>query len=224
MKRNVLIGLGVLLTSATAGGAWVVSRPAEVAGVTTFTPSVEVQQVAADLPEVIDMQMGNPDAAVTVVEYASFTCPHCAAFHENVFGKLKTDYIDTGKINFIYREVYFDKYGLWAGMVARCNGPVKYFGLTDLIYTKQKDWLASRNEAGIVADLRKLGLQAGMSAEQIDECLNDGAKAQALVAEFQKNATEDEVSSTPTLIINGTKYQNMSYGELTAILDEQLGE
>ena len=74
-------------------------------------------------PTVEEMSQGNPDAAVTVIEYASFTCPHCANFHNGPYQDLKADFIDTGKINFIYREVYFDRFGLWAGMLALCAGP-----------------------------------------------------------------------------------------------------
>ena len=73
-----------------------------------------------DTSSIVEMQIGNPDAPVTIIEYASYTCPHCKRFHEGPFKQLKAEYIDTGKINFIYREVYFDRYGLWASAIARC--------------------------------------------------------------------------------------------------------
>ena len=76
-----------------------------------------------------EMTLGAEDAPITVVEYASYTCPHCKTFHENVFKDLKSNYIDTGKVRFIYREAYFDRYALWAALVARCGGEMKYFGL-----------------------------------------------------------------------------------------------
>jgi hypothetical protein len=85
---------------------------------------------AADTSRVLEMSLGNPDAPVTVIEYASFTCPHCRTFHDGPFKELKANYIDTGKIHFIYREVYFDRFGLWAGMLARCAGPERYFGIS----------------------------------------------------------------------------------------------
>ena len=84
--------------------------------------------------EVPDFGIGEADAPVTIVEYASFTCPHCAHFHDDVFKKLKADYIDTGKVQFVYREVYFDRYGLWAAMMARCGGEMRYFGITDMLF------------------------------------------------------------------------------------------
>jgi len=87
----------------------------------------------------VEMTMGNPDAAVTVIEYASLTCPHCANFHTGTWPDLKANYVETGKINFIFREVYFDRAGLWAAAVARCGGPDRYFGIIDILFKKQAD-------------------------------------------------------------------------------------
>ena len=103
---------------------------------------------------------------MTVVEYASFTCPHCATFHNDTFKKLKADYIDSGKVKFIYREVYFDRYGLWASMVARCGGQEKFFGIADLIYKSQSEWTRAGEPAAIVDELRKIGRLAGPWAGQ----------------------------------------------------------
>ena len=87
---------------------------------------------------IAEMTLGSEEAEVHIVEYASYTCPHCATFHTEIYPRLKKDYIETGKVRFTYREVYFDKYGLWASMIARCAGPEKFFGLTDLIYKSQE--------------------------------------------------------------------------------------
>lgn len=174
------------------------------------------------LPPVRDMMIGNPEATVTVIEYASYTCPFCASFHRDVWPLLKANYIDTGKINFIYREVYFDRYGLWAGMMARCGGHEKYFGITEVLYQQQRDWIDRENPEATVNNLRTIGKIAGISEADLDACFQDGAKAEALVAEFKKNAEADSVNSTPTLIVNGTNYANMDYGELTAIIDAEL--
>ena len=224
MNRNILFGLAALVIAVLAGGTWVLTQPQRAPQVSQIDVPDAPVKVADDLPEVSEMSLGNPDAAVTVIEYASFTCPHCRTFHETVFDQLKANYIETGKIRFIYREVYFDKFGLWAGLVARCGGPVRYFGITDLIYETQPEWLASRNDAGIAQDLRKLGLTAGLGADELDACLTDGQMAQAMVAAYQQNASADEVTSTPSFIINGQKYSNMSYADFSAILDEKLGQ
>jgi protein-disulfide isomerase len=175
---------------------------------------------AVDTSGIQEMAIGNPDAPVTVIEYASYTCPHCATFHGGVFKELKKDYIDTGKINFVYREVYFDRYGLWASLIARCAGPEKFFGVSDLLYAGQPTWSRAGEPAAIVGELRKIGRLAGMSEETLGACLENGDKAQALVAWYQENAEADGVRSTPSFVINGTTYNNMSYAEMSKLIDE----
>lgn len=184
--------------------------------------AAEAQEI--DTSGVLEMSMGNPDADVTVIEYASFTCPHCRRFHETTLKDLKTDYIDTGKINFIYREVYFDRYGLWAGLIARCGGPERYFGMADLIYKGQSEWTAGGDPASIAEGLRRIGRLAGLNDEQLNACLQDGDMANALVAVYQENADRDGINSTPSFLINGKKYSNMAYAEFKEVLDGELGE
>lgn len=186
-------------------------------------PALAQGTEAPDTSQVTEMTMGPEDAPVTVVEYASFTCPHCATFHAGPLKQLKSDYIDEGKVQFVYRDVFFDRYGLWASMVARCGGEDKFFGITDMIYQQQRDW--TQGEPTEIADnLRRIGRVAGLESETLDACLNDEDKARALVAWYQQNAEADEVQSTPTLIINGEKHANMSYNQLKGIIDAQLAE
>lgn len=196
--------------------------PAPAPVVQVATPAAPQDATTVTAPDIADMSLGNPQSTVTLIEYASFTCPHCANFHANVFKDLKRDYIDTGKIHFIYREVYFDRYGLWAAMVARCNGGLRYFGIMDLLYSAQKDWTGSDDPAIVVENLRKIGRTAGMDDATLNACLENGDTAQAMVATYQANAQTDNVDSTPTLILNGTKHPNMSYVDLAKLLDEAL--
>lgn len=184
-----------------------------------FTATVAPAQEA----EIREMTLGSDDAPVTVVEYASFTCPHCADFHETTFEDLKRDYIDTGKVRFVYREVYFDRFGLWAGMVARCGGGDRYFGIADMIYSTQSEWTSGGDPATIVGNLRRIGKTAGLSDEQLDACLTDSAKAEALVAWYQENSEADDITSTPSFIIDGEKYGNMSFGDFSEVIDDKLG-
>lgn len=175
----------------------------------------------AEIAEIEDMVMGDPDAPVTVIEYASFTCPHCANFHATTFKELKKSYIDTGKVRFIHREVFFDRYGLWAAMVARCGGQLRYFGVADLIYTDQQSW--TQGEPAQIADnLRRIGRTSGLSNDQLDACLQDAEKAQALVAWNDANTKADGISGTPSFVIEGELYSNMSYADFAALLDEKL--
>ncbi|MBP1805276.1 DsbA family protein [Rubellimicrobium aerolatum] len=171
-----------------------------------------------------DMAQGAEDAPVTIVEYGSFTCPHCADFHADQYQQLKRDYIDTGKVRFVFREVYFDRFGLWASMIARCGGEMRFFGISDLLYDQQRDWIGDQQPQTIADNLRRLGLSAGLDEATLDACLKDEATAEALVAWYQENAARDGIESTPTFLINGEKHSNMAYDDLKAIVDAEIAE
>lgn len=172
---------------------------------------------------VTEMTLGNAAAKVTVIEYASFTCPHCGDFHNDQFKKLKAEYIDTGKINFIYRDVYFDGVAVWASQLARCETP-RFFGVTAMLYAKQKDWLSSRDVVKIGDSLRQLGKVAGLSEEGINTCLNNEAKAKKLVAWSQETTAAHGIESAPSIVINGTRHGNMAYPELKKLIDAELAK
>ncbi len=207
-----LATLALVATIGTFGGAFGGAALAQ----DTAAPAT------AEAPQVRDMTMGQADAPIEMIEYASYTCPHCADFHSNVFGQLKTEYIDTGKVRFVMREVYFDRYGLWAAMMARCGGDMRYFGISDILFETQREWAGSQDPAVVVENLKRIGRQAGMDNATIDACMADGATAQALVEHYETNAANDQISGTPTIIINGEKHSNMSYEDLKEILDAEL--
>ena len=188
-----------------------------------LTPFAAFAQDATNEFGISDMVQGDADAPIEIIEYASYTCPHCARFHASVYPQLKADYIETGKVKFVYREVYFDRFGLWASMTARCGGEAKFFGITDLLYEKQREWTASGDPAQISAELRTMGLTAGISAEDYDACMSDGEFAQNLVDWYRANAERDGVTSTPSFLINGAPYSNMAYPEFQGVLDGLLG-
>lgn len=221
-RRNLILG-GV----AVAGlGGWALTNNMG-GGKTPVNPlasAANAQSTSADVDTsgIMDMVAGNPDAAVTMIEYASFTCPHCASFHTGAFKQLKADYIDTGKIKFIYREVYFDRYGLWASMIARCGGGDKFFGIADLIYKGQPEWTRAGEPAAIIEELRKIGRLAGLERDTIEGCLQDADMAQSLVAWDEENRNNDSVTSTPSFMIDGKKHSNMAYSEMQEILDTAL--
>jgi len=187
-------------------------------------PAWAQDTTAEAAPVVPELVLGNPDAKVTLTEYASYTCPHCANFHAAAFKPLKAEYIDTGKVKFVFREVYFDRYGLWAAMVARCGGEMRYFGINGILFEKQQEWAASDDPSVVIGNLRTIGKTAGLSDAQLDTCLNDQKMAEAMVATFQKNMEADGVEGTPTLFINGTKHSNMSYADLKALIDAELAK
>ena len=174
--------------------------------------------------EIKDFGLGPVDAKVKMIEYASFTCPHCARFHADIFPKLKADYIDTGKLRFEYREVYFDRYGLWAAMMARCGGEMRYFGITDILFTTQQDWAATDDPAAVVENLKKIGRTAGLDDAALDVCMKDATTADALVKHFETNFKADGIEGTPSFMINGVRHSNVKYDELKAILDAELAK
>ncbi|MCE2523120.1 MAG: DsbA family protein [Rhodobacteraceae bacterium] len=201
------------------------NRIKSVVAVAIFTlVAIPMGLAAQEEPEYVEMTLGNPDAKVIVTEYASFTCPHCGTFHQNVFGRLKSEYIDTGKILFRLREIYFDRYGLWAGIVARCGGESKYFGIVDLLFDKQDSWSRQNSPAQVAARLRGIGLAAGLTDTQLDACLTDQANAEMLFAAYQEFADDDGITSTPTFIINGKLHSNMPYEDFAELLDNELSE
>ena len=149
-----------------------------------------------------DMALGPANAPVTITEFASMTCPHCAAFNENVFPKIKSEYIDTGKIRYIFREFPLDIKAAAGAMLARCiakDDAGKYFAVTDLLFRQQADW-AMKNTA---ETLMRIGKQAGLSQETVESCLKDQSLLDKIAADQKYAADVLKVNSTPTFFING---------------------
>ena len=164
-------------------------------------------QSAADVAKPVslpDMALGNANASVTITEYASMTCPHCAAFNEQVFPRIKKEYIDTGKVRWIFREFPLDIKAAAGSMLSRCiaNGdPQKYFAVTDMLFRSQNDWVTKNT----TETLTRIGKQAGLSQPQVEACLKDQSLLDKIAAD-QKYASEVlKVDSTPTFFINGEK-------------------
>lgn len=217
MKKNIILG-ALALAFTLGAGVWL-SRSPEAVSLAALAQDSEAEVDTSLVPEMV---LGDENAPVEVVEYASFTCPHCATFHATVFGQLKENYIDTGKIRFINREVYFDRFGLWAGMVARCAGDTKrYYGLVDLIFQKQQDWMGGGDPAAITNNLRTLGKTAGLSDDQLDACLNNEAMAKSMVAVFQENMERNPIEGTPAIFVDGEPVSS-SYQAISEAIDAKL--
>ena len=148
------------------------------------------------LPE---MSLGDAKAPVTIVEYASMTCPHCAAFHETTYPALKKKYIDTGKVRFIFREFPLDQLAAAAFMLARCAGPDRYFPMIEVLFHQQRDWAVPRPLQPLMA----IGKQAGLSEQAFNECLKDQKLLDSIEETRQRAATKFGVQSTPTFFVNG---------------------
>ena len=191
--KNYFLSMAVVLAIAVAGGYWLM-LPVETedGSIVGDLPGSAIAQdnnaEELDISSVVEMALGPEDATVTIFEYASFTCPHCADFHENQYQELKKDYIDTGKIRFIYRDVYFDRFGLWASIVARCDGNRKFFAIADMIYQRQREWIGDGDPLEIANNLRTIGKVAGIDEDQLEKCLSDANHARTLVAWYEKKS------------------------------------
>ncbi len=163
--------------------------------------------------------LGSPDAPVTIVEYASLTCGHCAAFHMQTFPALKEKYIDTGKVRFIMREFPLDPLAAAAFMLSRCAGDGKYFGMVDLFFEKQADWTRTDDP---VAALMNLSKQAGFTQESFEACLTNQELLDGVNAVKDRGA-QFGVDSTPTFFVNGEVVRGAkTIGEFDAILEPLL--
>ncbi len=225
---NRYLPLLLLVVLLGAGGAWYLSQPNEPTGFLPAalaqnddTGSTPVDLEAAILP---DRVLGDEAAPVTLIEYASYTCSHCANFHANQFKQLKAEYIDTGKVKFIHREVYFDQFGLRAGLLAQCGGDMRYYGISGMLYDQQKEWIGSGQEDDIIDNLVTLGKVAGLSEEQARACMSfeGNEMVDKMVETFRHHAEADGINATPTLMIDGEKYSNMAWEDLKAIIDARL--
>lgn len=220
-----LIAAAALAGLALAAAPGLLRAPESALATLALAGAAHAQTAAAssEAPvEITAMTMGNPDAPVKLTEFASYTCGHCGTFHENVFKALKADYIDTGKVHFTYREVYWDRYALWAGMVARCGGESRFFGIVDMIYARQDEWSRAGQPADVAEALRRIGRVAGLDDAQLNACLSDAATAEALVEWADAGAKAAGVNATPSLVIDGELHSNMSYADLSALLDARL--
>lgn len=170
-----------------------------------------------------DMSMGNPSAKVTVVEYASVACPHCAKWNEEVFPAFKAKYIDTGKINYVAREALTGEPTLAnaGAMLARCAGKDKYFQVTDALYKAQSNIFQTGDIRG---ELLIIARSAGMSEDQFNSCLSDENAAKS-AQRIENQMKADKIQGTPTFIVNGKKVGGEEGGEATlAQLDAAIAE
>ena len=200
-----------------------------LAALAGFSPlrliSEAMAQTAADIAKPVslpDMALGPANATVTITEYASMTCPHCAAFDETVFPKIKSEYIDTGKVRYVFREFPLDIKAAAGSVLARCiakDDPGKYFAVIDLLFKQQNEWVMKNT----TETLTLIGKQAGLSQKMTEACLADQTMLDKLTADQKYAADVLKVNSTPTFFINGEKIQGeASYEEFSKRIDPLL--
>lgn len=146
-----------------------------------------------------DMAIGKADAPVTIIEYSSLSCPHCAAFHKEVFPELQTQYIDTGKVRYVVREFPLNESALAGAVVARCLPADRYLAFVSMLFAKQSDW-AYKEDA--LTPLKALAKQAGMTAEEFDKCIDNEALQKQILA-VRNEGEKKGVHATPSFFVNG---------------------
>jgi protein-disulfide isomerase len=159
--------------------------------------AVEAPQVKPD-----DRVLGKADAPITIFEFFSLTCPHCADFEEHSYPKLKAEWVDTGKAKIVYRDYPLDQNALKAAMVARCAPPDRYAAFVEVLFKQQLVWGVQKDPTDA---LKKIAALGGLGAEQFDKCINDQDLSKQIVAEEYEAQTKYGVDSTPTFFINGKK-------------------
>ena len=166
-----------------------------------------------------DQAVGNPDAPVTVIEYASMTCGHCAAFHNTTYPEFKKRYVDTGKARYILREFPLDPLAAGAFMLARCAGKDKYFPLVETLFQQQRNWVVQKP----IEPLFAIAKQAGFTQETFDACLKDQKMLDAIEWVRARGADKFKVDSTPTFFINGKIYKGaLTIEDLSKAIDSQM--
>lgn len=186
-RRNLLVGAAAIALAAA-------------------TPAM-AQEAKVDLSDLLtapkegDMVEGVDTAKVTIVEYASASCPHCAAFYNDVYIQFKKDYIDTGKVKFVFREFPHNDQAMGAFMLARCSPKEKYFPLLDIFFKTQQKWVPDAYN-----QLKDIAKQTGMSAEDFDKCLKNTDVAKGIMEVRDKADKSYGVTGIPTIFINGKLY------------------
>jgi protein-disulfide isomerase len=202
-RRQAVIGLGALgLSGLTAGPA--------------LAQSPSASDVAVPGP-LGDIWIGAENAKVTVIEYASLTCSHCATFHANTYPAFKAKYVDTGKVRFTLREFPLDPLAMAGFMLSRCNGNDRYYPLSDLLFSQQKNWAFVDKPVDALMNMVK---QAGFTQESFEACLKRQDLYDAINAVKNRGSEKLGVSSTPTFFINGKKHSGaLTLPELEKIID-----
>jgi protein-disulfide isomerase len=195
------------VAAAQAAEAAPVAPAMNLVGVSKSAPA----QVEGGVP---DMYMGSDKAPITIIEYASLTCTHCADFHMHTLPLLKKTYIDTGHVKYIWRHFILSGPDMAASVIARCAGPSRFFPMIDMFYTRMPEWIApwqglkppqdaTLKSVALMAGMDKFVRPTGLSSEKVSACLADENLQRAIMTTRQDGAQKYDIKGTPTIIING---------------------
>jgi len=197
------------------------------AGLARLTPAAGAETPEPDLAELAkpgpagDIVLGSEKAPVTIIEYASMTCPHCAHFSNTTFPELQKRYIDTGKVRFIFREFPLDALAAAGFMLARCAGSDKFMPIVETLFAKQPEWMVQKP----VEPLRAIAKQFGYTEQSFDQCLANQKVLDDIQVVRDRAAEKLGVNSTPTFFVNGKKLTgDQSIEALAKLIDPYLKE
>jgi protein-disulfide isomerase len=188
--------------------------------IVAFLVALAAPGAAQPVPSLPEAAVGRDDAPVTVVEYSSLGCSHCAAFHAEVLPQLKTRYVDTGKVRWVARDFPLGQLQLAGAVAARCAGPQGYLSLMEVLFRTQERWMTSADPIG---ELEKMMRQTGVGKARFDACLQDRALIEGIMAHAQEVQKSKLVTATPTFVVNGERIVGMTAVEdFAAIIDRHL--
>jgi protein-disulfide isomerase len=215
----LIVAAGIVAVAAITAGVYFGTRPSSSGpGPVVVADRPDAAALLAVQPG--DHVLGKADAPITMVEYASFTCPHCAHFDTEILPKLKEKWIDTGKVKLVYRDFPLDQAALKASQLLECSGNERYFALVDLVFSSQPKWAATSDPNEAFDNLTKLLRVAGMSESFIKDCLANDKVAQTVLNK-QRIGQQLGVDSTPTLFINGQQFKGArSVEELDGVFNK----
>ena len=195
------------------------AAPAAKVEVPQSEGEVDIAKLMAPGP-LPEMSVGKADAKVTIVEYMSMTCPHCARFHNETYDAIKAKYVDSGQVRFVVREFPFDPRAAAAFMLARCAPEGQYFPMISMLFKQQEQWAAAQNGRDALLQMSKL---AGFTQESFEACLTNQKLLDDVQATMQKGDKDFGVKATPTFFVNGKKYSGeMSVDTMSALIDSML--
>lgn len=236
LPAALLLSLGLFLAACGDGGAKAPAEPEQNAEAATTSEAAQPaetdpahQQPIPGVP-LDDMAEGSVDAPVTVIEFASMTCPHCAHFQKDTFPLLKRDFIDTGKVRFIFREFPLDSYAVDASILARCAGADSYFAVLGKLFADQNQWMPAPGPISEVSRkatqnrLLKYGEDHGVTEEKYQACLANKPLKDHLANRMDEARNRYGVNGTPAIVVNGTLADSPAYADLAKAINDALAK
>ncbi len=185
-----------------------------------FNDRIAESRIVDTIEALQEKKIGDESAKIEMIEFASLTCGHCAKFHNEVFPKIKKEFIDKGIVNFIYKDFPLDKFALKASVIARCSGNDRFFSFLKVLYNKQKDWTRTQDPFKSLLKIAKLG---GLKNDEIKVCVGNKSIEDGILKQRLSSSKKFDITATPTIYFNGQKYDgDLSFEALKLKIDSLL--